>query len=87
VIETIKENKKKSEIVLDDAKNKYEEDLKLYSSRYKENLKEKDKKTKQTLQFLHSIGFDLLPQSVTDQLIREYNNATGKNIDFKDGEL
>ncbi|MFK7779609.1 MAG: hypothetical protein QM490_00465, partial [Candidatus Gracilibacteria bacterium] len=46
-----------------------------------------DEKKKDTLKYLKSIGFDLLPQSLTNQLITEYQsnifNIPGLNLNKK----
>ena len=36
-------------------------------------MKEKDEKTKEILQFLQDIGFTMIPQSISDDIIRQIN--------------
>lgn len=56
------------------AKEKYKRDLESLEWEYRKKLFERDEKTKDMLKFLHSIWFDLIPQSITDQLI-DYLNS------------
>jgi len=51
----------------------YKEALNKKMKSYKEALNEKDKQTKEVLKFLSSIGFDMIPQSVTDMIIKNLN--------------
>ncbi|MDD3645948.1 MAG: hypothetical protein PHH06_00910 [Candidatus Gracilibacteria bacterium] len=83
---------KELESKMDNAKKRYETMLRDAIQTYSDKLKEKDKKTRETLTFLHSIGFDRVPQSVTDTIIDQINlnkGAYGLNtqIDLKNGVL
>lgn len=64
----------------------------LISKNIKE-AREKDKKKKEVLTFLHEIWFDLLPQTETDYVINQINSRPDRmwlfdsDIDLKNGEL
>jgi hypothetical protein len=70
---------------------KYEEDIKELVKR----KKERKEKQLQTLKFLHSLGFDLIPQYMTENIINQINNSASlkakfgfnKNIDLANGSL
>ncbi|NDK10304.1 hypothetical protein GW846_06035 [Candidatus Gracilibacteria bacterium] len=49
---------------------------------YQKLLKEKDEKTKETLLFLQSIGFTMIPQSITDALIAMINRSPSLWAEF-----
>lgn len=82
--------------------NKYKSYLRDEVNKYKKSIQEKDEKQKQTLEFLHSIWFDLIPQRFTEQLFDEINSDIGwlrgmidlgngirltEDIDLKNGEF
>nr|MDD3719872.1 hypothetical protein [Candidatus Gracilibacteria bacterium] len=85
----LKKSEEEKEEKIKEAKKKISELIMLNSRK----AKEKDIKTRQTLSFLHEIGFDLLPQSATDYVINQINsnpNMMGlftSPIDLKNGEL
>ncbi|MDR1988243.1 MAG: hypothetical protein LBQ24_05980 [Candidatus Peribacteria bacterium] len=61
-------------------------------SNQKEKAQEKDEIRKEVLNFIHQIGFDTLPQAVTDQIIANINANPQKYdlqkpIDFENGSL
>jgi hypothetical protein len=41
-------------------------------------LEQKEKEKKDTLEFLHLIGFDLIPQSMSDEIIARMNSQIYK---------
>jgi len=59
---------------LDEAKENYEKKIQDNIVIYREMIREKDEKQKETLKFLNSIGFDLIPQGITDEIIRIMNS-------------
>lgn len=68
---------------LDKAKRSYEARLQELHSRYVTQMREEHERQRSILLFLNKIGFDLLPQEFTEQIIREINIR--KNIDLWNG--
>jgi len=68
---------------LDKAKRSYEARLQELHTLYVRQLQDEHEKQRSILLFLSKLGFDLLPQEFTDQIIREINWR--KNIDLWNG--
>lgn len=89
--------KDKAEKELKDAEDEYKQTLNDQVDSYREMMSEKDDKTKKILKTLQDTGFDILPQSVTDQLIAEMESGQlmpqfersfdVKNIDLANGDF
>jgi len=52
------------------------------------NLRVKQEKQKETLKFIHSVGFDLIPQDISEEIIKTINLKKGvfglqEDIDLK----
>lgn len=73
VLAVLKEELTKSENELLLSKQNYQVALETYMKAYKEKLKAKDARLKEVLSFFHSIGFDILPKSITDMIIELVN--------------
>lgn len=58
---------------LERAKKRYERRLQELQSLYVAQMREEHERQRLILVFLNKIGFDLLPQEFTDQIIREIN--------------
>ncbi len=62
---------------------------------YRRNLEQKDRLTRETYKFLKSIGFDKIPQSITNNVIQQLNSNSGlrsslgmtSEIDLSNGNL
>ena len=67
----VKEQLKESERKLLELEEKYKQDLRAKVKSYSDKMKERDEKTKEVLGFLKQTWFDLLPKTLTDQIIRE----------------
>ena len=76
--------------------NQYKIDLEEKVDAYREMMELKDKETKQTLKFLSQTWFDIHPQTLTDQIIREFKwnqflipwiDLNPQNIDLKDSRF
>lgn len=65
----IKQILEKWDLVKSQLKFEFEWKLQEQVKKYKEKLKDEDEKQHKILQFLHQIGFDLLPKSLTDAVI------------------
>ena len=89
--------KDKTEKELKDAEDEYKQTLNDQVDSYREMMSEKDDKTKKILNTLQDTGFDILPQSLTDQLIAEMQSGQlmpqfersfdVKNIDLANGDF
>ena len=60
----------------------------LFDETEKQKLQEQEERQKKTLDFIHSIGFDLIPQEVSEDIMRIINIEIGmfglqENIDLK----
>ncbi len=82
---------------LDAAEREYKNDLADQVDSYRDMMAQKDIQTKKTLKVLKNTGFDLLPQSITDQLIAEIESGQlildlgtsfdPKNVDLANGDF
>ncbi|MDQ7023696.1 MAG: hypothetical protein Q9M97_09475 [Candidatus Gracilibacteria bacterium] len=71
---------------------KSNKEIKKYVLKEKKTIEEKEKKQKETLKFLSKIGFDLVPQYITEQLINNINinpdlYGFDSNVDLENGDL
>lgn len=60
---------------LSEAETQYKQDLADAQASYRERMETRDEKVKKTLQFLTSIGFTDMPQSLTDTIISQINKS------------
>jgi len=67
----LEEKKANAEDKLNNLTDNYEDKLDSMLSVYKEKVREKDKKTRESLEFIDRIGLAILPQSTFNQLITE----------------
>jgi uncharacterized protein with GYD domain len=80
---------------LQEARETYRTALIDLRNNYQKALKEKDEKTKEVLRFLQSIGFTMIPQYVTDNIINIVNNNSAlraqlgmqEEVDLSNGKL
>ena len=84
--------KQKLEKEVEKKKKMYQKALKQHVAEYSKKLQEKDKKTKETLNFLKSIGFTKIPQWLTDRIIEAINihpkqYGFQEEINFSQGQL
>jgi hypothetical protein len=57
----------------EDLEAQYRLDLANEVENYRNTIREQDKESLETLDFIHSIGFDAVPQNDTDKLIAQMN--------------
>ena len=57
--------------MLEHAKVKYQLEMRIAIDKHREEIFKEDERTREILQFVSSIGFDLIPKERTDQLISE----------------
>ncbi len=77
------------------AERDFQNSLRQKINEYRRKIEKKDALARETLDFLRSIGFDQIPQSVTNNVIEQLNSSSGlrtsawltENIDFKNGIL
>ena len=80
-------------VELEDKYNsKKEEYLELKEVDIIKNLRVKQEKQKETLKFIHSVGFDLIPQDISEEIIKTINLKKGvfglqEDIDLKNWSL
>ena len=89
--------KKQYEDELESAEREYKQDLADQVDSYRDMMSQKDIQAKKTLKLLKDTGFDLLPQSITDQLIAEIESGQlmlelwtpfdPKNVDLVNGDF
>jgi len=95
ILPTLKNNLRDYKEKLEKAEKKYKDDLDAHISAYRKSMEIQDKKVKEVLTFLRSIGFTDIPQSITDQIISMLNSSPAlrqqlgfnEKIDFADGQL
>ncbi len=80
---------------LEDAREEYRDELLRLRNGHMAALEQKDRRIKQTLRFLESIGFTQIPQYISDQIIDTLNSNSGlraqlgftEKIDFANGQI
>jgi hypothetical protein len=87
-VENIKEEMKKLVEKAKEIRANFFDTEKLFDEKEKQKLEEQEKRQKETLEFIHSIGFDLIPQEVSEDIIKTVNLDKGvfglqENIDLK----
>lgn len=88
----LKEKLVQAQQKIQEARNTYQKALGHIRNSQLGKLKEKDKKTKETLNFLKSIGFTKIPQWLTDRIIETINihpkqYGFQEEINFSQGQL
>ena len=80
---------------IETARETYRNELLSLRNGYMAVLEQKDKRVKQTLRFLESIGFTQIPRYITDQIIDTMNSNSGlraqlgftEKINFENGQI